>query len=147
MQGRVHIWTPSCLTSQDQGAPQLCPPPEPISTPGPPTGSAVPQESWAATPLLGAPLLWEAHCMWYAWALLLLCTGHSLPDPSVSPAPVSHHPVRFLCCCLFPFAGISLCLFGHFPISPLEHKCLKCRNLAVKFAAAIPGPGTMPGME
>ena len=68
-------------------------------------------------------------------------------DPSVSPAPVSHHPVRFLCCCLFPFAGISLCLFGHFPISPLEHKCLKCRNLAVKFAAAIPGPGTMPGME
>lgn len=46
------------------------------------------------------------------------------PAP-VSPAPVSHHPVRFLCCCLFHFAGISLCLLSHFPISPLEHKCLK----------------------
>lgn len=52
----------------------------------PHTGSAVPQECWAATPLLGAPLLWEAHCMWYAWALLMLCMDHSLPVPSVSPA-------------------------------------------------------------
>ena len=31
-----------------------------------------------------------------------------LDDPTVSPAPISHHPVRFFCCCLFYFAGISL---------------------------------------
>lgn len=54
----------------------------------PHTASAVPRESWAATPLPGAPLLWEACRTWCAWALLVLCVGHSAACPLCLPGPV-----------------------------------------------------------
>ena len=64
-----------------------------------------------------------------------------------SPQPLS--PTTLLDSSVAVYSTLQgfLYLLGHFPISPLEHKCLKYRNLAVKFAAAIPRPGTMPGME
>ena len=87
MQGRVHIWTPSCLTSQDQGAPQLYPPPEPVSTAGPPHRLSCPPGMLGSYPTSGSPLtvggtlyvvcLGTAHVMYGSFPACPFC----LPSP------------------------------------------------------------------
>lgn len=83
-----HLDPPPASPARTRGLPHSALPLSLSAPRVPHTASAVPQESWAATPLPGAPLLWKAHHTWCAWALLVLCVGHSAACPLCLPGPV-----------------------------------------------------------
>ena len=120
---------PSCLTSQDQGTPLLCPPPEPVSTPCAPHSLSCPPGELGSYPTSGSPhTVGGTPYVVCVGTAGVTCGSFRCLSP-LSPRPCSACPL-FQAGCLMPtvrYPGLQLLpLLRMPPWPPVEAHLLSC---------------------